>query len=384
MRIVIAPDSYKGSLTAAEVCDAITRGIRRVLPDARIDAVPLADGGEGTVQSLVDATGGHLIAQEVTGPLGESVTARWGLLGDSTTAVIEMAAASGLPLVPEERRNPLIATTYGTGELVRAALDRGCRRVIIGIGGSATNDGGAGMAEALGAGLLDAAGQPIGFGGGALARLARIDRAGLDPRLVATEVIVACDVDNPLTGERGAAAIYGPQKGATPEMVRHLDANLAHYAAVVRRDLGIEIETVRGAGAAGGLGGGLLAFTHAVLRRGVDIVMDAVRLRERLAGVDLVITGEGRTDRQTAFGKTAAGVARAAGEKGVPVVALVGSYSEDAAVVHEHGIDALVSILHEPMAVAEAMARGASLVERAAEEMMRLLLVGRKTWKSDC
>ena len=378
MRIVIAPDSFKGSLSAQEVCDAIARGVLRAAPETVIDTVPMADGGEGTVQSLVDATGGELVMQHVTGPLGEPVTATFGLLGDGETAVIEMASASGLPLVPEGRRNPLVTTTRGTGELMRAALDRGRRKLLIGIGGSATNDGGAGMAQALGAALLDGNGRPIGPGGGALASLARIDLSGMDPRLAETEVVVACDVENPLTGARGASAVYGPQKGATPVMVRQLDANLSHFAEIIRRDLGKDVAEVPGAGAAGGLGAGLIAFTGASLRRGVEIVIEAVRLRERLRGADLVITGEGRTDGQTVFGKTPAGVARVAGELGIPVVGLVGSYSSDAGVVHAHGIDALVSILHEPITVAEAIAQGATLIERAAEELMRLLLVGQR------
>lgn len=378
MRIVIAPDSFKGSLSAQEVCDAIGRGVLRAAPETLIDAVPMADGGEGTVQSLVDATGGELVMQRVTGPLGEPVTATFGLLGDGETAVIEMASASGLPLVPEGRRNPLVTTTRGTGELMCAALNRGRKKLLIGIGGSATNDGGAGMAQALGAALLDADGRPIGPGGGELASLARIDLSGIDPRLAETEVIVACDVENPLAGARGASAVYGPQKGATPEMVRQLDANLRHYAEIIRRDLGKDVGEVPGAGAAGGLGAGLIAFTGASLRRGVEIVIEAVRLRERLQGADLVITGEGRTDGQTVFGKTPAGVARVAGELGIPVVGLVGSYSSDAGVVHAYGIDALVSILHEPITVAEAIAQGPTLVERAAEELMRLLLVGQR------
>lgn len=377
MRIVVAPDSFKGSLTAQEVCLAIQRGIASVDPSVVVEAVPMADGGEGTVQALVDATGGHLVEQEVTGPLGEPVRAHYGLLGDSQTAVIEMAAASGLPLVPPERRNPLITTTRGTGELMRAALDRGCRRLIIGIGGSATNDGGAGMAQALGARLLDANGEPIGLGGGALAQLASVDISTLDPRLEKTEILVACDVENPLIGPHGASAVYGPQKGATPEMVRQLDANLAHYAAILRRDLGKDVAEVPGAGAAGGLGAGLLAFTGATLRRGVEIVIEAVRLRERLRRAHLVITGEGRADGQTPFGKTPTGVARVAKEYGLPVIALVGSYSQEANVVHQHGIDAMVSILHEPMTVEEAMARGKALLEQAAAELMRLLCVGR-------
>jgi len=281
MRFVIAPDSFKGSASAREVAQAIAEGLKAALPDAVCDLVPMADGGEGTVDALVAATGGRIVSVRVTGPLGEPVDAFFGVLGDGKTAVIEMAAAAGLHLVPPEKRNPMVTTTYGVGELMRAALDAGCRRLIIGIGGSATNDGGAGMAQALGVRLLDEKGDEIGFGGGALERLARLDLSDFDRRIWEAEILVACDVTNPLTGPNGASAVYGPQKGATPEMVRQLDANLRHYAAVLRRDLGVEVETVAGAGAAGGLGAGLLAFCRAQLRRGVELVIHAVRLPER-------------------------------------------------------------------------------------------------------
>lgn len=378
MRIVIAPDSYKGSMTAAEVAAAMARGVRRLLPDAELDLVPMADGGEGTVQALVDATGGRLITAAVTGPLGEPVAATFGLLGDGQTAVIEMAQASGLPLVPPERRNPLLTTTYGTGQLICQALDQGARRLIIGIGGSATNDGGVGMAQALGARFLDASGQELPPGGGALAGLDRIDLSGLDPRLPSTTITVACDVDNPLTGERGASAVFGPQKGATPEMVQLLDANLAHLAAIIRRDLGKEVEDAPGAGAAGGLGGGLLAFLGAQLRRGVEIVVEAVGLTERCAGASLCLTGEGGTDFQTVRGKTPMGVAQAAKVHGVPVVCISGGLGREYHQVYSVGIDAVTSIMPGPMSLEDAMARGPELVEEATERALRLVAVGVK------
>lgn len=372
MKIVIAPDSYKGCMTAAEVAEAMGRGVRRLYPDAELDLIPMADGGEGTVQAMVDATGGRLIPATVTGPLGEPVAASFGLMGDGETAVIEMASASGLPLVPADRRNPLLTTTYGTGELIRLALEQGARRLIIGIGGSATNDGGAGMAQALGARLLDAAGRDLPNGGGALARLDRIDISGLDPRLKNFAITVACDVDNPMTGERGAAAVFGPQKGATPDMVALLDANLQHLAAIMRRDLGQDVEQVPGAGAAGGLGAGLMAFLGATLRRGVEIVVDAVNLTGRCAGADLVLTGEGGTDFQTVRGKTPMGVARAAKVHGVPVICLSGGLGRNYREVYTVGIDAVCSIVPGPMPLAEALERGPELVEDATERALRL------------
>ncbi|MGB9859376.1 MAG: glycerate kinase, partial [Moorellaceae bacterium] len=271
-RIVIAPDSFKESLDAPQVAAAIAAGIKRVLPEVETVEVPLADGGEGLTTTLVAATGGRLMTATVTGPLGEPVTAKWGILGDGRTAVIEMAQASGLPLVPKEKRNPLYTTTYGTGELIRQALEEGCRRLIVGIGGSATNDGGAGMAQALGVKLLDQSGQDIPWGGIGLERLARIEMQDLDPRVKEAEILVACDVDNPLCGPRGASAVYGPQKGATPEMVRRLDAALAHLADIIARDLGLQVRDLPGAGAAGGLGAGLVAFLGATLRRGIELV----------------------------------------------------------------------------------------------------------------
>ena len=378
MKVLVAPDSYKGSLSALAVAEAIERGVRAVFPDADVAKVPIADGGEGTVDALVVATGGRVIESEVHGPLGEPVRARWGVLGGGGTAVIEMAAASGLPLLPAGRRDPRVTTTRGTGELIRAALDAGLHHLVLGIGGSATNDGGTGMAHALGARFLDGEGRELPEGGAALARLARIDLSGLDARIARAEILVACDVDNPLTGPRGASAVYGPQKGATPEMIRELDAALARYGEVARAATGRDVSGSPGAGAAGGLGAGLLFFTPAKLRPGVEIVLEITGFDARVRDADLVITGEGRTDFQTAMGKAPVGVAAAAKRHGVPVVCLSGGLGEGADDVLAKGIDALASTLPAPMTLEEAMAGGASLVEAAAARACRLIEVGGK------
>jgi len=369
MRVVIAPDSFKGSASAKEVAKAIANGLKVALPDSEFDLVPMADGGEGTVEALVVATGGKIVTKRVTGPLGEPVDAFFGILGDGETAVIEMAAAAGLHLVPPEKRNPLLTTTYGVGELIKAALDAGCKRVIVGIGGSATNDVGAGMAQALGAKLLDEDGNEIGFGGGELGKVARIDINELDSRLRETEILVACDVTNPLTGPNGASAVYGPQKGATPEMVKLLDENLRHYAAIIRRDLGVDVEHVPGAGAAGGLGAGLMAFCQAKLKRGVELVIQAVRLDERVQKANLVITGEGKIDFQTGFGKVPHGVAQVAKRYKKPVIAVVGQLGEGSEKCREWGIDACFAITDKPMSEQEAMANTLVLLKRTAEEL---------------
>ncbi|MGE6896127.1 glycerate kinase [Priestia flexa] len=366
MKIVIAPDSFKESLSALEVAEAVEKGFKQVLPQANYVKVPMADGGEGTVQSLVDATDGETISKTVTGPLGEPVEAFFGILGTKRTAVIEMAAASGLHLVPPAKRNPLMTTTKGTGELISAALDYGVNHIIIGIGGSATNDGGAGMAKALGAQLLDAEGNEILDGGGALGNLAFINLSTLDSRLQHVKIEVACDVDNPLTGERGASAIFGPQKGATPEMVALLDRNLRHYATVLERDLGQKIDDVPGAGAAGGLGAGLLAFLQAELKRGVDIVIEATNLLEAVRDADVVITGEGKIDGQTIYGKTPIGVAKTAKKHGIPVIGIAGNIGADSHVVYEHGIDALFSIVPGVTTLENAFANASDYVEKTA------------------
>lgn len=377
MTILLAPNAFKGCLTAPQVCDALAEGITRIFPDAEIIKVPVADGGDGTVESLVSATGGQFFTREVTDPLGGRVNARFGVMGDGETAVIEMAEASGLRLVPNEKRNPLITTTYGTGELIRAALEKGCRKLIIGIGGSATNDGGAGMAQALGAKLLDASGNELPFGGAALAKLARIDISPLTTHHSLLTVVVACDVDNPLCGDKGASAIYGPQKGATPEMVKQLDAALAHYATILKRNFGKDVANVPGAGAAGGLGAGLMAFLDARLERGVDIVMRAVNMRERVRHAHLVFTGEGAIDGSTVFGKAPVGVAHTAKEFGVPVVAVVGSAGAGYEDVYAHGIDAVVPITLRPMTLEEAMSDAHRLIAETAERVMRLIRMGK-------
>ena len=376
MRIVVAPDSFKGSLSALAVAEAMERGVRSVFPDASVARVPIADGGEGTVEALVAATGGRLESRRVTGPLGEPVEARWGVLGDGRTAVVEMAAASGLTLVPRERRNPRVTTTRGTGELVRAALDAGLRRVVVGLGGSATNDGGAGLARALGIRFLDDAGRDLPEGGAALARLARVDLAGRDARIAAAEVVVACDVDNPLTGPRGASAVYGPQKGATPAMVAELDAALERFARVAREATGRDVAGLPGAGAAGGLGAGLLFFTPARLRPGVEIVLETTGFDALVRGADLVLTGEGRTDFQTAMGKAPVGVAAAAKRQGVPVVCLSGGLGPGADEVLARGIDALAVAVPGPMGLEEAVARARELVEAGAARACRLVALG--------
>ena len=376
MKIVIAPDSFKESLTALEVAEAIEAGLKKVLPDAEYVKVPMADGGEGTVQSLVDATEGRLISAEVRAPLGNKVRAEFGLSGDGRTAIIEMAAASGLHLVPPEARNPLRTTSYGTGELILAALAEGVEKIIVGIGGSATNDGGAGMLQALGALLLDAQHQPIGAGGGCLQDLAAIDLSGLDKRLAGVEIVVACDVDNPLCGEKGASAVFGPQKGATAEMVQALDSGLQHFAALAARDLGLDIQSPAGAGAAGGMGGGVLLLPDARLQAGVKIVMEAVGLAEKVQDADLVITGEGRMDAQSVHGKTPIGVAHTAKAFGKPVIAIVGCLREDYEVVYAQGIDAVFPIIRQLGSLEEILQHGRDNLVSAAQNVARIYQMG--------
>lgn len=373
--IAIAPDSFKGNMTAQQAASRIEIGIRRVLPGVRIRTIPMADGGEGTVRAIVDATGGRLVRRTVSDPLGRPVRAEFGLSGDGRTAVIEMAEASGLVRLAPAERNPLLTSTRGTGELIAHALKLGVAKLLVGIGGSATNDGGAGMARALGVAFLDARGEPLPEGGGALAKLDRIDMSGLNPRLAEVAMDVACDVENPLCGPQGAAQVYGPQKGATPEMIERLDAGLRTLADVVQRDLGRAILDLPGAGAAGGLGAGLVAFAGGRLRPGVDIVIDCVRLRRRLRGCNLVITGEGRMDGQTAFGKTPSGVARVARECGIPVIALAGCLGPDASRVHAVGIDAVFATLTESISDVDIPKRGPAMLSDCAEQLARILLL---------
>ncbi len=376
MKIVLAPNGFKECLQAGEVAGYLEEGVKRALPNAELVRVPMADGGDGTAQALVDATGGELVRERVSGPLGEPIEAAFGILGDGKTAVVEMAQASGLRLIPGERRSPLLTTTYGTGELIRGALDRGARKIIVGIGGSGTVDGGAGMAQALGARLLDEEGEEIPFGGGGLRGLRRIDATKMDVRLKSVSVLAASDVDNPLIGPEGASAVYGPQKGATPEMVAQLEENLSHYAEILKQDLGIDVKDIPGAGAAGGLGAGLLAFLKADIRPGVEVVVEASGLEEKVKGADLVITGEGKIDGQTVHGKTPLGVAKVAKKYGIPVIAVAGWVADDAAVVLDHGIDAVFSITRHPMSLEEAMARSPVLVADLGEQIARFFRMG--------
>lgn len=373
MRIVVAPQALKGSLTAAEVGQAIASGVQRVYPQAEIVTIPVADGGEGTVQTLVDATGGEIVQQTVTGPLGTPVPAFFGLLGDGETAAIEMASCAGLPLVPQEQRDPRITTTYGVGELLLAAVECGRRRFIFGIGGSATNDGGAGMMQALGASLLTAQSEGIARGGAALTTLSRISIERLDSRLQECVIEVACDVTNPLCGPMGASAVYGPQKGATPDMIGVLDAALDHYATMIERDLGQKVRDIPGSGAAGGLGAGLLAFLHATLRPGAELVLEAVKLEDALRSANLVITAEGQIDEQTAYGKSVGAVARLAKRYNVPVLALAGSLGDNYQKVYELGVDGIAVLPSGPMTLQYAMEHAAMLTTDATERMLRIL-----------
>ncbi|EMB4650676.1 TPA: glycerate kinase [Klebsiella aerogenes] len=378
MKIVIAPDSYKESLSALDVATAIETGFREIYPHAEYVKVPVADGGEGTVEAMVAATQGHIVQVSVTGPLGEPVNAFYGLSGDMRCAYIEMAAASGLESVPPTRRNPLLTTSWGTGELIRHALDAGVSQIIIGIGGSATNDGGAGMAQALGAKLLSAGQQQIAPGGGALETLARIDLSELDPRLADCRIDVACDVTNPLTGPQGASAVFGPQKGATAAMIERLDRGLQHFAQIIDRDLDIDVLNLEGGGAAGGMGAALYAFCGANLRPGIEIVTDALGLAELVADADLVITGEGRIDSQTIHGKVPVGVAKVAKRFNVPVIGIAGSLTADVGVVHQHGLDAVFSVLYSVCTLDEALANSAANVRMTARNVAAVLQMGGK------
>ncbi len=371
---VLAPDSFKESMSAKKACEAMERGIHKVMPAAKIIHVPMADGGEGTVDALVDGSGGERVAIEVSGPIPtEKVATYYGLLADKKTAVMEMAKANGIELLSENKRNPLITSTYGTGEMIKAALDQGVERIIIGIGGSVTNDGGAGMAQALGVHLLDEHGDELSVGGGALSRLTSIDVADIDPRIKQTEIIIASDVTNPLVGETGASVVFGPQKGATPEMVQLLDENLTHYAEVIQKELKISIKDRPGAGAAGGLGAGLLVFTHASMRSGIDLVIELTKLTEKIAQADYVFTGEGGMDFQTKFGKAPYGVAKVAKTFEKPVFACAGYIGEQVEVLYDEGMTAIFGILAKASSLEEALKDGESNLERTVENIVRVL-----------
>lgn len=358
MKIVIAPDSFKESLSADKCCQAIKAGFSTIFPDAEYVCLPVADGGEGTVDAMVAATGGKIVSLEVSGPMEDTVMGFYGLTGDGKTAIIEMAAASGLMLVEPQARNPLLASSYGTGELIRHALDAGIRHIILGIGGSATVDGGMGMAQALGVRFLDAHGVSLSAGGDHLSRLASIDMKLCDPRIQACCIEVACDVDNPLVGPRGAAAVFGPQKGATPEMVDELENGLLNYARVLQSLTGEDISQVPGGGAAGGMGIAAGIFLQAKMKPGIEIVLQAVQLEQSIKDASLVITGEGRIDSQTVGGKAPIGVASLAKRHHVPVIGIAGVLGEGVEVVHHHGIDAVFSILPRLAPLAEVLASG--------------------------
>lgn len=374
MRILVAPDSFKGSLDAPAAAQAIARGVRRACPACEIEEMPIADGGEGTLDVLIRSTRGSYQPVEVRGPLGEPVSARFGILGDGKTGVIEMAQASGLTLVPLQLRNPLRTSSFGTGQLITAALNRGLRRLIITIGGSATVDGGLGLLAALGARPLDRQGKELDPIGGSLLQLADIDIAGLDARLRQCEVIVASDVTNPLVGEQGAAAVFGPQKGATPQMVTDLDRGLERLGEITQQRTGVSVLDLPGGGAAGGLGAALVAYLGGKLTSGIDVVLDACQVERRLPGVSLIITGEGRIDAQTAAGKAPAGIAQRGRRHGCRTIALAGSLGAGYAAVYNQGIDGVFPILAAPLSLDESMERAAALLEDAAARVMHLYL----------
>lgn len=375
MKFVIAPDSFKESMTAKAAAVAIQAGLQKIYPDADYELVPMADGGEGTVQSLVDATEGEIITADVQNPLDETVSAFYGVLGDQQTVVIEMSAASGIQFETTETKNPLITTTYGTGQLIKDALDRGMRRFIIGLGGSATNDGGAGMAEALGVRFLDENGQQIARGGAALATLHEIDMSNLDPRVAESEFLLASDVTNPLVGETGASAVFGPQKGATPAMVAELDTALTNYAAVIKAQLGVDLANTPGAGAAGGLGAGMLAFTQAKMQSGISLVVEATELVAKAANADVAFVGEGAIDFQTQYGKTPMGAAQAVKQASpnAKVIGLAGYVGDGIDALYDLGINAVFSIVPGAVDLPTAMKTGEANLTRTAENIARLL-----------
>ena len=373
-KIVIAPDSFKGSVAAREVADSAERAVREVFPACEVVKIPLGDGGEGTMDALLAALGGERVSCRVRDPLSRPLWADYAILEDGRTAIVEMARASGLPLLAPAERDPSQATTYGTGELIRDALERGCRRFLLAIGGSATNDGGTGLLRALGYRFLDGRGEELEPCGAALARIAVVDRSGVSPALREASFTVACDVDNPLYGERGAAEVFARQKGADDAMVRMLDAGLRNYARVIERATGTRVDELPGAGAAGGLGAGLVAFLGAELKPGIQMVLEATRFDERIQGADLIITGEGKLDRQTCMGKAPWGVSRAATRQGIPVIALGGSV-EDTPLLNQRGFLAVLSILPAPVSLERAMDKDFTLrnIQRTVEQALRIL-----------
>ena len=375
LHFVLAPDSFKDSATGKEICEAMEKGILRVFPKSTVQHVPMADGGEGSTEAVVDATGGEYIQKVVQGPLEEKVEATFGIHGDGKTAVIEMAEASGLQLLTPEERNPLYTTSYGTGELIRHCLDEGMKNIILCIGGSATNDGGVGMAQALGYQFKDKDGNEIRRGGKYLKDIASIDTSNVHEHLASCEVLVASDVDNPLTGPEGAAAVFGPQKGATPEMVKELDEGLKHLEKMIEKNLGKSVGHIPGAGAAGGLGAGLLAFTEAKLERGVEIIVEATRLKEKVKDADVVFTGEGQIDFQTKYGKTPMGVVTAVKEvnEKAKVIAISGSIGEDVETLYDLGFDGIFGTIASPGELDKVLKNTLENVSRVTEAVCRIL-----------
>jgi len=364
-------------MSAGSVALHIRKGILKVLPDANCQVMPMADGGEGTVEALVEATNGRIESVRVHDPLMRTISSFFGVSGDGKTAVIEMAATSGLALLKPEERNPLVTTTYGTGELIRYALDKGCQKIILGIGGSATVDGGVGMAQALGISFTDDTGWEVSPGGGGLGAIYKIDRANLDPRLTHCKVCAACDVTNPLTGPQGAAHIFGPQKGATPDMVRQLEDNMKHLARVILDTAHMDVELLPGSGAAGGMGAGIVAFLGGELKPGFELISQTVKLEEWIRWADLVITGEGKMDIQTAFGKAPAGVAKAARSMNKPAIAFIGSLGEELDNYLDLGFTAVIPIADKPMTLEQSMADAGRLLENAAERVGRIMMLGK-------
>ena len=375
MKILLAPDSFKGSMTSMEIIDCLERAARMHFNTVEIVKVPIADGGEGTVDALLALRGGAYVWVEVTGPLGEKVKARYGII-ENKTAVMEMAQASGLPLLAPCDRNPLLTTTYGTGEMIKDALDKGIRDFIIGIGGSATNDGGIGAAQALGIRFMDSGRNEVGFGGRELSRIKRIDTENRDARIKESNIVVICDVNNPLTGDRGATLVFGPQKGATGDMLAVLEKGMKNYAEVIRAQLGMDVDRIPGSGAAGGLGAALVCFLGAQLKPGVDTILDFADFERLLEGVNLVITGEGRIDGQSVFGKVPVGIAKRCKKYGVKVVVIAGSMGEGAQEVYEYGIESIMTIINKDMSLDEAISRSKELLTDAADRMFRLIKLG--------
>ena len=373
MRIVIAPDSFKESLSASKVALAISAGIKRIDPETEVVPIPMADGGEGTVEALVTATSGKIISVQSVDALNRPISSFYGVLGNGKTAVIEMAGASGIELLSPEERNPLVASTYGTGLLLKAALDAGYAEIIIGIGGSATNDGGAGMAQALGFKLLDENGVQIGLGGGTLQNLSQIDCSGIHPYLLSAKITVASDVQNPLIGCSGATWVYGPQKGANPEMNEILEKGMGHYAEILKKTFNVDYSYIPGAGAAGGLGAGLMAFCKAQIRPGFELIAELTKLEQQINEANLVITGEGRIDEQTVYGKTISGIVQLCKKHHVPLIALAGMVSGDLNLLYKQGLTAAFAISNRPMTLEESKNNAAELLSSTSEQLLRLI-----------